>query len=88
MTTVHAYRSSQRMVDGPAKGFAHGLASVANLVQMFRGAAQTTTKAVPGLGGRFDGEAIPAPAAVGSIAGVVFAAGKLTIRNEVVDIFR
>jgi glyceraldehyde 3-phosphate dehydrogenase len=58
MTTVHAYRSSQRMLDGPAKGFAHGLASVANLVQMFRGVAQTTTKAVPGLGGRFDGEAI------------------------------
>jgi glyceraldehyde 3-phosphate dehydrogenase len=88
MTTVHAYTSSQRMVDGPAKSFTRGRAGAANLVPTSTGAAQATTKAVPELVGRFDGVAIRAPVAIGSIADVVFVAERPTTREEVVDIFR
>jgi glyceraldehyde 3-phosphate dehydrogenase len=88
MTTVHAYTSSQRMVDGPATSFTRGRAGAANLVPTSTGAALATTKAVPDLEGRFDGVAIRVPVAVGSIADVVAVAARATSREEVVDIFR
>jgi glyceraldehyde 3-phosphate dehydrogenase len=88
MTTVHAYTSSQRMVDGPAKSFTRGRAGAANLVPTSTGAALATTKAVPELEDRFDGVAIRVPVAVGSIADVVAVAARPTAREEVVDIFR
>jgi glyceraldehyde 3-phosphate dehydrogenase len=88
MTTVHAYTSSQRMVDGPATSFTRGRAGAANLVPTSTGAALATTKTVPDLEGRFDGVAIRVPVAVGSIADVVAVAARPTTRDEVVDIFR
>lgn len=88
MTTVHAYTSSQRLVDGPAKSFTRGRAGAANLVPTSTGAALATTKAVPDLEGRFDGVAIRVPVAVGSIADVVFVARRPTSLEEIVDIFR
>jgi glyceraldehyde 3-phosphate dehydrogenase len=88
MTTVHAYTSSQRMVDGPAKSFTRGRAGAANLVPTSTGAALATTKTLPDLDGRFDGVAIRVPVAVGSIADVVFVAGRPTTREEVNTVFR
>ena len=88
MTTVHAYTSSQPTVDGPARSFTRGRAGAANLVPTSTGAALATTKALPDLEGRFDGVAIRAPVAVGSIADVVFVAARPATREEVVDIFR
>jgi len=78
MTTVHAYTSSQRIVDGPDKSLTRGRAGAANLVPTSTGAALATTRAVPELEGRFDGVAIRAPVAVGSIADVVFVTGRAT----------
>ena len=72
MTTVHAYTSSQRIVDGPDKSLTRGRAGAANMVPTSTGAALATTRAVPELEGRFDGVAIRVPVAVGSIADVVF----------------
>jgi glyceraldehyde 3-phosphate dehydrogenase len=88
MTTVHAYTSSQRIVDGPDKGLTRGRAGAANLVPTSTGAALATTRALPELEGRFDGLAIRAPVAVGSISDVVFVAGRVTSAEEVNDIFR
>jgi glyceraldehyde 3-phosphate dehydrogenase len=88
MTTVHAYTSSQRMVDGPATSFTRGRAGAANLVPTSTGAALATTKAVPDLEGRFDGVAIRVPVAIGSIADVVFVAARSTTHEEVVVVFR
>ena len=45
MTTVHAYTSSQSIVDGPSKRFRRGRAAAANLVPATTGAAQATTRA-------------------------------------------
>lgn len=88
MTTVHAYTSSQRIVDGPDKSLTRGRAGAANLVPTSTGAALATTRAVPELEGRFDGLAIRAPVAVGSIADVAFVAGRATSMEEINDVFR
>ena len=88
MTTVHAYTSSQRMVDGPDESLTRGRAGAANIVPTSTGAALATTRAVPELEGRFDGVAIRVPVAVGSIADVVFVAERPTTLEEVNDVFR
>lgn len=88
MTTVHAYTSSQSIVDAPSKKFRRGRAAAANFVPTTTGAAVATTKALPDLGGRFDGVAIRGPVAVGSIADIVFLANRETSVDEVNRIFR
>jgi glyceraldehyde 3-phosphate dehydrogenase (phosphorylating) len=54
MTTVHAYTSSQQLIDGPAKDFRRGRAGAANMLPASTGAALATTKALPALAGKFD----------------------------------
>jgi glyceraldehyde 3-phosphate dehydrogenase len=88
MTTVHAYTSSQKIVDAPSKKFRRGRAGAANFVPTTTGAAIATTKALPELRGRFDGVAIRAPIPVGSIADIVFLASRKTSIDEVNEIFR
>jgi glyceraldehyde 3-phosphate dehydrogenase len=83
MTTVHAYTSSQAVVDGPNKRFRRGRAAGANLVPATTGAALATTRALPEHAGRFDGIAIRAPLPVGSIADLTFVASRSTSVEEV-----
>jgi glyceraldehyde 3-phosphate dehydrogenase len=83
MTTVHAYTSSQSVVDGPSKRFRRGRAAGANLVPAATGAALATTRALPEYVGRFDGIAIRAPVPVGSIADLTFLASRRTSVEEV-----
>ena len=87
MTTVHAYTSSQRLVDSENKSFRRGRAAGANMVPTSTGAAQATARALPEVAGKFDGVAIRVPVAVGSIADVVFVAKRPTTREEVNEIF-
>lgn len=87
MTTVHAYTSSQALVDSPSKKIRRGRAAAANLVPTSTGAAIATTKALPDLTGKFDGAAIRAPVAVGSIADIVFLAARPTSVEEINRIF-
>jgi glyceraldehyde 3-phosphate dehydrogenase len=83
MTTVHAYTSSQSIVDGPSKNFRRGRAGAANLVPATTGAALATTRALPEYSGLFDGIAIRAPLAVGSIADLTFLTSRPTSIDEV-----
>lgn len=83
MTTVHAYTSSQSVVDGPSKNFRRGRAASANLVPATTGAALATTRALPEYAGRFDGIAVRAPIPVGSIADLTFVAARRTSVEEV-----
>ena len=87
MTTVHAYTSSQSVVDGPSKRFRRGRAAGANLVPATTGAARATTRALPEYRGRFDGVAIRAPIPVGSIADLTFVVSRNTSVEEVNGIF-
>jgi glyceraldehyde 3-phosphate dehydrogenase len=88
MTTVHAYTSSQAIVDSPSKKFRRGRAGAANFVPTTTGAAIATTKALPELVGKFDGVAIRGPVAVGSVADIVFLAARDTSVEEVNGIFQ
>jgi glyceraldehyde 3-phosphate dehydrogenase len=88
MTTIHAYTAGQQLVDGPSKNFRRGRAGAANLVPTSTGAAQATTRAVPELAGRFDGIAVRAPVPVGSVADIVFVAGRPTTTHEINEAFR
>jgi len=83
MTTVHAYTSSQSVVDGPAKRFRRGRAAGANLVPATTGAALATARALPQYAGRFDGIAVRAPIPVGSIADLTFVVSRNTSVEEV-----
>ncbi len=83
MTTVHAYTSSQSVVDGPSKRFRRGRAASANLVPATTGAALATARALPEYAGRFDGIAIRSPVAVGSIADLTFLTSRKTSVEEV-----
>jgi glyceraldehyde 3-phosphate dehydrogenase len=83
MTTVHAYTSSQAVVDGPNKRFRRGRAAGANLVPATTGAALATTRALPEYVGLFDGTAIRAPIPVCSIADLTFLTSRRTSVDEI-----
>jgi glyceraldehyde 3-phosphate dehydrogenase (phosphorylating) len=87
MTTVHAYTASQGIVDGPHAHARRGRAGGANFVPTSTGAAVATTKALPEYSGRFDGVAVRAPVAVGSLADIVALTATPTTVDEVNRVF-
>jgi glyceraldehyde 3-phosphate dehydrogenase len=88
MTTVHAYTSSQQLIDGPNRDFRRGRAGALNMLPASTGAALATTRALPDLVDRFDGVALRVPLAVGSIADIVFVSARPTTAAEVNDVLR
>jgi glyceraldehyde 3-phosphate dehydrogenase len=88
MTAIHAYTASQGIVDSPNKKFRSGRAAAANFVPASTGAAIATTKALPELAGKFDGQSIRGPVPVGSIADITFVAARPTSVEEINQIFR
>jgi glyceraldehyde 3-phosphate dehydrogenase len=87
MTTVHAYTSSQGMVDGPADRMERGRAGAVNLVPTSTGAAAATTKVLTDLSGLFDGLAVRAPVPVGSVADITFVTTGKTSVDAVNKVF-
>ena len=87
MTTVHAYTSSQSIVDAPAKRVERGRSGAANLVPTSTGAAKATARVLPELEGIFDGAAIRAPVAIGSIADITFLTSRATSVDEINQLF-
>lgn len=89
LNTVHAYTSTQAIVDGPAKkDMRKGRAAAQNIIPTSTGAAIATTKAIPELTGLFDGIALRVPVPAGSIVDVTFLAKRDTTAEEVNDILR
>lgn len=83
LNTVHAYTSTQSLVDGPSKDFRKGRSAAQNIIPTTTGAATAVTKAYTSLEGKFDGIAMRVPVAVGSIVDVTFIAKKETTVDEV-----
>jgi len=83
MTTIHAYTSTQGIVDGPSKKPRRGRTAACNLVPTTTGAAHAAAKALPQYAGKFDGAAIRTPVPCGSIADMVFLADKETSAEDV-----
>ena len=88
MTTIHAYTSSQAIVDGPSKKFRRGRAGAANLVPTSTGAAVATTNVLPQYKGKFDGVAMRCPVVLGSVADLVFVTERPTTVQEINAIFK
>lgn len=88
LNTIHAYTSSQNIVDGPHKKRRRGRAGAANFVPTSTGAAIATTKALPQYKGNFDGIAVRGPVPVGSIADLIFVTERETRVEEVNNIFK
>jgi glyceraldehyde 3-phosphate dehydrogenase len=87
MTTIHAYTSSQAIVDSPSRKIRRGRAGAANFVPTTTGAAVATTKALPQYEGKFDGVAVRGPVPDGSLADMVFLVERETTVEEVNQIF-
>jgi glyceraldehyde 3-phosphate dehydrogenase len=87
LSTVHAYTSTQRLVDSPdAKDWRRGRAGSVNIVPSTTGAAIAVTKAIPELEGLFDGVALRVPVITGSLSDITFIAKRDTTKEEVNDI--
>ncbi len=87
MTTVHAYTSSQGIVDMHSKDRARGRAGAINIVPTSTGAAVATTKVLTQYGGRFNGTALRVPVPVGSISDITFITERSTTEDEVNFVF-
>lgn len=88
MTTIHAYTSSQALVDSPANRWSRGRAGAANFVPTTTGAARAVTDILPQLKGKFDGVAVRGPVPCGSLADLVFVMKRPTSVEEVNQILR
>src|SRR6185312_16296344 len=73
--------------DSGHKDYRRGRAAAANLIPATTGAAFATTRALPGLIGKFDGVAVRVPVAVGSLADIVFMTSRSTSVEEINRVF-
>ena len=87
LTTVHAYTSTQGIVDSPNKKIRRGRAAAANFVPTTTGATKAAVKVLTQLEGKFEGSAIRGPVTVGSISDMNFVTRKKATKKEVNDIF-
>lgn len=84
LNTVHAYTSSQSLLDAPSKrDLRMGRSAAINLVPASTGAAKAAIKVLPQLKGKFDGVAIRTPVPVGSISDITFVAVRNTSAEEI-----
>ena len=88
LTTIHAYTSSQSVVDAPSKKWRRGRAGAANIVPTTTGAAIATTKVLPELEGKLDGMAMRVPVPNGSIIDFVVRTEEEVSVEAVNDAFR
>lgn len=83
LTTIHAYTTSQSIVDSPNRHWERGRAGAMNFVPTSTGAAKATTKVLPLYQGKFDGLAVRGPVPVGSLADIVCVTSRRTSVEEV-----
>jgi glyceraldehyde 3-phosphate dehydrogenase len=89
LNTVHAYTSTQALVDGPcAKDFRRGRAAGINIVPSTTGAAEATIQSIPEIKDKFDGVAIRVPIVCGSIIDFTFISKRKTSKEEINNIFK
>jgi len=90
LNTIHAYTSTQSLVDGPVRGsdFRKGRAAAQNIIPTSTGAAVATTMAHTELEGKFDGISVRVPVPVGSLVDVTFIANQDTTVEAVNEALR
>lgn len=88
MSTIHAYTSSQELVDGSSRSLRRARAAAINIVPTTTGAARATVRVMPEIAGLFDGLAYRVPVACGSVSDFIFLVTKRTTVDEVNQVFR
>ncbi len=84
MTTVHAYTTSQAILDSAQpKDPRRGRAAALNLVPTTTGAAKAISEVIPDLKGKIEGMAVRAPTPVGSLVDLACVVEKSTSKDEV-----
>jgi len=87
-TTVHAYTSSQSLMDIPARHRRRGRAAAVSIIPTSTGAAKATERVLPELQGRIDGMAMRIPVPDGSVTDLVATLQKDVIAAEVNEALR
>jgi glyceraldehyde-3-phosphate dehydrogenase type I len=83
ITTVHAYTSSQSLMDKPTRKRRRGRAGALSMIPTTTGAAKATALVLPALAGKVDGMAIRVPIPDGSVTDIVVQLEKSTSINEI-----
>lgn len=83
LTTIHSYTDDQNLQDGSHSDLRRARSAPNNIVPTSTGAAIATTKTIPELDGKFDGQAIRVPSIVGSLSDLTFIVKKTTTIEEV-----
>lgn len=82
-TTVHAYTSSQSLMDTPARHRRRGRAAALSIIPTTTGAASAAEKVLPELQGRMTGMAMRVPVPDGSVTDIVATLKKDVTASEV-----
>ena len=72
VSTIHAYTSSQELVDGSSDDLRRSRAAAVNIVPTKTGAADAVAKVLPQMEGKFDGFAFRVPVVDGSLCDFTF----------------
>ncbi|MBP2057687.1 glyceraldehyde 3-phosphate dehydrogenase [Lactobacillus colini] len=85
MTTIHAYTSTQMILDGPVRGgnFRSARAAAINIIPHSTGAAKAIGLVIPELNGKLNGHAQRVPVPDGSVTELVSILGKKVTADEV-----
>jgi glyceraldehyde 3-phosphate dehydrogenase len=83
LTTVHAYTSSQALMDTPVRKRRRGRAAALSIIPTTTGATKATEEVIPELAGRMDGMAFRVPVPDGSICDVVALLGRDATADDV-----
>jgi glyceraldehyde 3-phosphate dehydrogenase len=83
LTTVHAYTSSQALMDTPVRKRRRGRAAALSIIPTTTGATNATEKVIPELAGRMDGMAFRVPVPDGSICDIVALLGRDVTADDV-----
>ena len=87
LTTIHAYTSTQNIVDGSHKDLRRARAAGYNIVPTTTGAADSIIRAYPEVAGRFSGSAIRVPVLCGSYSDMTFKMVRNISVEEINQIF-
>lgn len=87
MTTIHAYTSSQLLVDNSHKDLRRARAAASNIIPTSTGAAKAVVSAIPALAGKFTAMALRIPILVGSFSDFTFRLSRTVTKEEVQQLF-
>jgi len=83
MTTVHAYTSDQKLLDGPHTDLRRARAAALNIIPTTTGAAKAVGLVIPELAGRLHGYAVRVPMPTGSLVDLTIEAERATSKDEI-----